>query len=179
MTWEFSEGNIFGSSVGSWKAAIRNPLTALNSIPDTAVFGQAIQHDASIELDVSSKFVVSTDPPYFDAIGYADLSDFFYIWLRKAIGSAYPDIFKTLLVPKEYDLTRDLGRREIAKRTASQNFLRRLHAAFHAFRMSVSDHAPVTVYYAFKQAEADIPFTRLARESGNAQPAQTQLFELE
>ena len=155
MTWEFSEGNVFSSSVGSWKAAIRNPLTALNSVPDTDIPGRAIQHNASDLLDRVARVVVSTDPPYFDAIGYADLSDFFYIWLRKAIGAQHADIFGTMLVPKVGDLTRDLGRREVPKGDATEGFLTRLHAAFQSIRSIVTPEVPLTVYYAFKQAESE------------------------
>ena len=101
------------------------------------------------------KSAVSIDPPYFDAIGYADLADFFYIWLRKAMGAVYPDIFATMLVPKSTDLTRDLGRREISRNVASRTFLDRLHAAFSSIRSAVHDQIPMTVYYAFKQSEVD------------------------
>jgi putative DNA methylase len=157
MTWEFSEGNVFGSSVGSWKAAVKNPLTALNSIPDTDVPATAIQHNAADIIEGESHVVVSTDPPHFDAIGYADLADFFYIWLRKAIGQQHRDIFGTMLVPKDGDLTRDLGRKEVSKDDATESFLARLHAAFQAIRAIVSPQVPLTVYYAFKQAESEAP----------------------
>lgn len=155
MTWEFSEGNPLGNSVGSWTAAIKNPLTALSSIPDTSVSGQAVQHDAAAAKSIVQKSAISMDPPYFDAIGYADLADFFYIWLRKAIGAVHPDIFGTMLVPKSNDLTRDLGRREVSKKVASRQFLDRLHASFSAIRNVVDDRIPMTVYYAFKQAEVE------------------------
>jgi putative DNA methylase len=157
MVWEFSEGNVLGGSVGSWDAAVRNPLTALNSIPSSEDVGEAIQHDASSQLGRGGKYAISTDPPYFDAIGYADLSDFFYIWLRKAMGSVHRDIFGTLLVPKETDLTCNLGRRSIPKQKATQQFLDRLHAAFVVIHDAARDDIPVTVYYAFKQAEVDAP----------------------
>ncbi|MBI3325238.1 MAG: DUF1156 domain-containing protein [Nitrospinae bacterium] len=155
MVWEFSEGNILGDSVGSWKTAVKNPLTALNSIPTSGLVGEAIQHNASSPWERGGGPVISTDPPYFDAIGYADLSDFFYIWLRKAMGSVHRDIFGTMLVPKTADLTCDLGRKNIPKKKATQQFLDRLHAAFEAIRNTASDHIPVTVYYAFKQAEVE------------------------
>jgi putative DNA methylase len=154
MTWEFSEGNPFGSSVGSWRAAVKNPITALNSIPATDVPGSAIQWNASEAGAAIPRSAISIDPPYFDAIGYADLSDFFYIWLRKAVGSVHQDIFGTMLVPKESDLTRDLGRREVSKKVASRQFLDRLQSAFSQIRSSASDDVPTTVYYAFKQSEA-------------------------
>ena len=155
MTWEFSEGNFFGTSVGSWKAAIKNPLTALNSVPSSTAEAKAIQHDASGAWEQGKGFVISTDPPYFDAIGYADLSDFFYIWLRRALSSAHRDIFSTMLVPKSGDLTRDLGRTEVPKKVASRTFLETLQEAFKSIHDASSDAVPITVYYAFKQAEVD------------------------
>ena len=80
MVWEFSEGNVLGASVGSWSAALRNPLTALNCLPASKVEGTARQADAASATMAMQDVAISTDPPYFDAIGYADLSDFFYIW---------------------------------------------------------------------------------------------------
>ncbi len=153
MVWEFSEGNILGNSVGSWKAAIKNPLTALKSIPPLKQGGIAFQNDASQSWGKKGSYVISTDPPYFDAIGYADLSDFFYIWLRRAMRSVHEDIFSTMLVPKTTDLTRDLGRKEVKKNAATENFLTRLKTAFEKMREAANPSVPITVYYAFKQAE--------------------------
>lgn len=155
MVWEFSEGNVLGASVGGWKTAVKNPLTALKSIPASSVVGESVQHDASSRWEREGEYVISTDPPYFDAIGYADLSDFFYVWLRRAMGSIFPDIFGTVLVPKEADLTCDLGRKSIPKQKSTKQFLDRLHAAFEAIRKAASLDIPVTVYYAFKQAEVE------------------------
>jgi putative DNA methylase len=159
MTWEFSEGNVLGNSVGSWKAAVRNPLTALNSVPASRLGGEAVQHDACVPWEKGGGYAISTDPPYFDAIGYADLSDFFYIWLRKAIGQVHPEIFGTILVPKAADLTSDLGRSNIPKKQATEQFLERLQRAFKVIYDSANDRIPVTVYYAFKQAEVQTPDT--------------------
>lgn len=153
MVWEFSEGNIFGRSVGSWNAAVKNPLTALNSVPASSVCGEAIQHDASQRMNETGNMVISTDPPYFDAIGYADLSDFFYIWLRKALAKVHTDIFNTLLVPKNMDLTNDLGKKHISKNAATKSFLNKLNASFKTIRDGANDNIPVTIYYAFQQKE--------------------------
>ena len=154
MVWEFSEGNLLGSSVGSWKAAIKNPLTALNCFPISAATGKAFQADAASDTPCPSGVVISTDPPYFDAIGYADLSDFFYIWLRRAMGSVHPDIFGTLLVPKDGDLTANLGRSDIPRSVATQQFLDKLGLAFQNIYSMASEDVPVTIYYAFKQTDA-------------------------
>lgn len=154
MVWEFSEGNILGSSVGSWNAAIRNPLTALKCLPEGGQVGKAVQANAS-ENDLGvTDAVISTDPPYFDAIGYADLSDFFYIWLRRAVGEAHQDLFGTLLAPKEEDLSAALGRNDVSRQLATEQFLERLSAAFRKMHDASSENIPVTIYYAFKQSES-------------------------
>lgn len=154
MVWEFSEGNILGNSVGSWNAAIRNPLTALKCLPTAGAIGRAIQSDAAEnELGIKN-VVISTDPPYFDAIGYADLSDFFYIWLRRAVGETHKDLFGTLLAPKEADLSAALGRNDVSRQAATKQFLDRLSLVFNRIHEAASDEIPVTIYYAFKQAES-------------------------
>lgn len=156
MVWEFSEGNLLGSSVGSWKAALRNPLTALNCIPTAPTNVRAQQGDAAEDPRPEKSLVVSTDPPYFDAIGYADLSDFFYIWLRRAMSNVHSDIFGTLLVPKAGDLTRNLGRSDVPRKVANAEFLERLYRAFENIRSCASDDVPVTIYYAFKQSDSGV-----------------------
>jgi putative DNA methylase len=154
MVWEFSEGNILGNSVGSWNAAIKNPLTALKCLPEGGDTGKAVQANAS-ENDLGiTDAVISTDPPYFDAIGYADLSDFFYIWLRRAVGEVHKDLFGTLLAPKEEDLSAALGRNDVSRQLATKQFLERLSAAFKKIHDASSESIPVTIYYAFKQAES-------------------------
>ena len=80
MVWEFSEGNVFAGSVGSWSAALKNLLTAFHVLPIQVIPGKAMQLDASREFITEGAPIVSTDPPYFDNIGYADLSDFYYVW---------------------------------------------------------------------------------------------------
>ncbi len=153
MVWEFSEGNVLGSSVGSWSAAIRNPLTVLGCLP-TDGRGRAVQSDAASGDIAPANAVISTDPPYFDAIGYADLSDFFYIWLRRALKDTHKDLFGTLLVPKTEDLTADLGRQHVPRSQATAQFLERLSASFQRIHAAASESVPVTIYYAFKQADS-------------------------
>ena len=153
MVWEFSEGNIFGESVGSWSAALKNPLTAFNVLPKLSPPGKAQQLDASSEIALQVAPLVSTDPPYFDNIGYADLSDFAYIWLRRALGKIYPDIFKTLLVPKRQELIAAphlFGGDQLA---AENHFLEGLQKAFRLLSEKADPSYPVTVYYAFRQTE--------------------------
>jgi len=95
------------------------------------------------------------EDPYYDNIGYADLSDFFYVWLRRSLGRIYPDLFSTMLVPKAKELVATPYRFDGSKQKAQQFFEHGLGQAFAAVRTEACPDYPVTVYYAFKQAEAE------------------------
>jgi len=99
--------------------------------------------------------LISTDPPYYDNIGYADLSDFFYVWLRRSLGKIYPSLFSTLLVPKARELIATPYRFEGSKQKAQQFFEQGLGKAFASIRAAGHPDYPATVYYAFKQAESE------------------------
>jgi len=98
--------------------------------------------------------LVSTDPPYYDNIGYADLSDFFYVWMRRSLGTVYPSIFGTLLVPKSAELVATPYRFGGSKQKAREFFEEGLGNAFLRMRERANPEYPITVYYAFKQTEA-------------------------
>jgi len=100
-------------------------------------------------------FLVSTDPPYYDNIGYAALSDFFYVWLRRTIGDLYPDLFGTILVPKEPELVAAPERFDGDKHKAREHFEQGFKRAFAALRQKMDPRFPLTVYYAFKQDDLD------------------------
>ena len=114
MMWDFAENNVFGMAAGDYAISLGNMIKALEKLPATAD-GHAAQDDAQSQT-VSSNKVISTDPPYYDNIGYADLSDFFYVWLRRALKDVHPQIFSTLAVPKTEELVatpyRHGGRKE-------------------------------------------------------------------
>src|SRR5260370_36632167 len=93
----------------------------------------------------------STDPPYFDNIGYADLSDFFYIWLRRVLLKVYPDIFRTILVPKDDEIISDPSRHAGDRSTAREFFYERLGRVFRVMHDAASNDYPATIFYAFKQ----------------------------
>ncbi len=99
--------------------------------------------------------LISTDPPYYDNIGYADLADFFYVWLRRSLHSVYPDLFKTMLVPKAQELVATPYRFEGDKHRAQAFFEKGLGEAFEHMRIAQHPDYPLTVYYAFKQTEAE------------------------
>ena len=150
MTWDFAEGNPFSESSGNWMNNVEWGAKAVQALPARAS-GIANQSDASSQ-DISTGKVVSTDPPYYDNIGYADLSDFFYVWLRRSLKSVFPDLFATLAVPKAEELVATPYRHG-SKEQAETFFLHGMTQAMH--RLSVQAHAgfPLTIYYAFKQAE--------------------------
>ncbi|MCT7967444.1 DUF1156 domain-containing protein [Laspinema sp. D1] len=155
MVWDYAECCIFSQSSGNWMACID---WVWKVIEKSTIFleGKVLQHDATVihENDSPPK-IVSTDPPYYDNIGYADLSDFFYVWLRRSLLAIYPDICSTLLVPKIQELIASPYRFDGSKKKAQAFFEEGLGQAFK--RMHDISHAsyPLTIYYAFKQAETE------------------------
>ncbi|HCF3691194.1 DUF1156 domain-containing protein [Burkholderia multivorans] len=150
MVWDFAESNPFADAGGSLGAAIDKGAMAVRDLPKDGT-GHANQADAQTQR-LSKGKLVSTDPPYYDNIGYADLSDFFYVWLRRSLKPVYPNLFATVAVPKAEELVatpyRHGGREQAEKffldgmTEALHNLAKQAHAAF-----------PVTIYYAFKQSE--------------------------
>jgi len=118
--------------------------------------GHVKQLDATVTDNLPADFIVSTDPPYYDNIGYADLSDFFYVWLRRSLNRIYPDLFKTMLVPKAQELVATPYRFGGSKSKAQEFFETGLGKAFERMREVQHPDYPLTVYYAFKQAESEV-----------------------
>ena len=152
MVWDFAEGNPFSGSSGSWMNNVEWGAKAVANMPGTMV-GSARQVDATAQF-VSSGKVISTDPPYYDNIGYADLSDFFYVWLRRSLKPVFPDLFATLTVPKAEELVATPYRHG-SKEKAEAFFLDGMTLAMHRLAEQSHPAFPVTIYYAFKQAEND------------------------
>lgn len=146
MVWEFSEGNVFSTSVGSWQSAIANVLSSFSVFPQSSAPAHAQQADATAS-PVISDAVISTDPPYFDNIGYGYLSDFFYVWFRRNLHPYYPELFSTLLAPKQNEIVK-------AEDTEEEEFIQKLTSAFSIIYRNAVPIAPISVYYAFKQTES-------------------------
>ncbi len=153
MTWDFAESNPLGGASGNYRGAVDLVAKALLVGSLTAVYGHAAQDDAAAQV-VSTDKVVSTDPPYYDNIGYADLSDFFYVWLRRSLRAVFPDLFATLAVPKAEELVATPYRHG-SKEKAETFFLGGMTQAMHRLAEQSHPAFPVTIYYAFKQAESD------------------------
>lgn len=150
MAWDFAESNPFADAGGSLDAAIDKGVMAVRHLPKTGR-GYAKQADAQTQV-LSSNKLVSTDPPYYDNIGYADLSDFFYVWLRKSLKSVYPRLYATLAVPKAEELVATPYRHG-SKGKAEAFFLEGMTRAMHNLAEQAHQAFPVTIYYAFKQSE--------------------------
>ncbi|MCK6431026.1 MAG: hypothetical protein L6Q72_18365, partial [Burkholderiaceae bacterium] len=153
MIWDFAEANPFSTSCGNWEGACLEWVTkALEALPRSAP-GTALQGDAASQA-VSTDKLVSTDPPYYDNVGYADLSDFFYVWLRRSLRPVFPDLFGTVAVPKAEELVATPYRHG-SKEKAEAFFLHGMTRAVHRLAEQAHPAFPVTIYYAFKQSESD------------------------
>lgn len=151
MTWDFGEANPFADSSGSvGKISEAVAKVLLMALPGSAS-GNATQADAQGQ-SISATKVVSTDPPYYDNIGYADLSDFFYVWLRKNLRQIYPGLYATLAVPKAEELVAT-AHRHGSREKAEGFFLDGMTRAMHNLAEKAHPAFPVTIYYAFKQSE--------------------------
>ena len=151
MVWDYAEANPFSDSSGNLQLGVEQAAKMLQHL-GRGTLGLSMQADATSQTSSAGK-VVSTDPPYYDNIGYADLSDFFYVWLRRPQRSVFPDLFATLAVPKAEELVATPYRHG-NKQKAEKFFLDGMTLAMR--RLSEQTHLafPVTIYYAFKQSES-------------------------
>lgn len=153
MTWDFGEANPFFGSTGGLIESVTRVSAAIDRLPQSVTPGQAEQADAT-EVTVLGA-AVSTDPPYYDNIGYADLSDFFYVWLRRSLARFYPEETSTLLTPKVPELVATPYRFGGSKAKAENHFETGFVTTFTRIREEHAPGVPLTVFYAFKQAESD------------------------
>jgi putative DNA methylase len=155
MVWSFAETNPFSGSGGNFDSNHGFVVKALAGVPTQGLVGQASQADAVSSIAAREQLVVSTDPPYYDNIGYSDLSDFFYVWLRRSLRKIYPRILGTVLTPKVEELIASPYRHEGSRERAQHFFEKGLGTAFENMRRQHSTEIPLTVYYAFKQSESE------------------------
>jgi putative DNA methylase len=153
MAWDFAEANPFSGSSGSWEGSLEwIPLCLERSIGG---IGISKQNDAAKPPVVSQSPLISTDPPYYSSITYADFSDYFYGTLRHALRAVYPDLFATMATPKNDEAVAAWHRFDGDRERAGNHFTERLGAAFHQIATAASSDSPITIYYAFKQQELD------------------------
>lgn len=150
MTWDFAEPNPFSESTGNFMGGVGWANDVLKRL-DSSIQAVVLQHDAATQ-DISLNKVISTDPPYYDNIGYADLSDFFYIWMRRSLRNIYPELFSTMAVPKAEELVATPYRHG-SKEKAETFFLEGMTKAMQNMADKGHPAFPVSIYYAFKQAE--------------------------
>ena len=150
MTWDYAEGNPFSDSTGNWQSMVEwvsKVIENSSATPDS----YCINRDAQNQI-ISQYKIVSTDPPYYDNIGYADLSDFFYVWLRRSLKQIFPSLFTTMAVPKAGELVASAYRHG-SKQAAESFFMDGMTKALQNLAALAHPAFPVTIYYAFKQSE--------------------------
>jgi putative DNA methylase len=154
MVWDYPESNPFAGAGGDWNGAVRDGSKVLSTLGDgpTGCAEQLAAQDSGRPNKLAS--VISTDPPYYDNICYADLSDFFYVWLRRSLMSALPGLYATLAVPKAEELVAS-PQRHGGKEQAEAFFLDGMTGAIHRMVEQAHSAFPVTIYYAFKQSETE------------------------
>lgn len=151
MTWEFAEGNPFSESTGNFYDGVELTAKAIEPLGQGTP-GRAEQGDARA-LPTDGAAVVTTDPPYFDNVPYADLSDLFYVWLRRALQPILPELLSTVLVPKADELVADPSRHS-SKDAAERYFLDGMREVIARLRQRALPEVPVSIFYAFKQSES-------------------------
>ena len=154
MMWNYAEANPFSQSSKNFLSAVNLTAEAVESIEINSS-GLIRNLDAAKTLDFEGiKPLISTDPPYYDNIGYADLSDFFYVWLRLMVSKYYPDLFSTMLTPKNQELVANPFRFS-SKDEAKKFFTEGINRAFVSMKNKMDPAYPLTIYYAFKQSEIE------------------------
>ena len=154
MTWDYAENNPICDSSGSMSNMLEWVIKVLHGLPLNSKQGTVRQFDAQSDNGMRG-IMVSTDPPYYDNIGYADLSDFFYVWLRQSLRGTYPKLFSTMLVPKHEELVATPYRENRGKRGARDFFEEGMFSTFKKVYEYAREDVPVTIYYAFKQSETE------------------------
>jgi putative DNA methylase len=153
MVWDYAEANPFSVSGGNLGKQVDYVCEALLMAATASGIGRSEQADAATQ-SMNGNRVISTDPPYYDNIGYADLSDFFYVWLRRSLKPLFPDLFATLTVPKTEELVAT-AERHGGRDQAEKFFLDGMTETMRRLAKHTHPAFPVTIYYAFKQSETD------------------------
>ena len=152
MIWAYAEANPFSDSSGNFLAQVDYLTKALSRVPAKGI-AQVSQLDARVARHIGESVIVCTDPPYYDNIPYADLSDFFYVWLRRCLRDIHPDLFGTILVPRAHELIAEPARHDGDRTSAANFFEGGLRQSFERIVADQKIEYPFTVFYAFKQAE--------------------------
>ena len=152
MSWDFAELNTLLRGTGSFAGAVQWTAEAIETLGFGGSTGSVTNIDAAKNSYPVRPVLISTDPPYYDNIGYADLSDFFYVWLRSSVASIWPDLFRRITTPKDEELVATPPRHG-GKQQAELFFMAGMGRALSAICKAATDGDPLAIYYAFKQSE--------------------------
>ena len=150
MMWDYPESNAFSTQTQNWTAQIEWVAKAVDHTPAESNPGKTLQADASTTVHANDAPIIVTDPPYYDNIQYADLSDFFYVWLRPILRDTYPELFAGMLTPKMEEMIA-APRFEDSK----QHFEEGLNKTLRLIRQRCTDDYPSSIFYAYKQQEEE------------------------
>jgi putative DNA methylase len=153
MTWDFAEANPFSGRGGSWDLCLDKVQMAVGALPCPPVAGAVVQRDAAALVASSRSVALSTDPPYYDAVPYSDISDFFYVWLRRNVGEIWPDECATLLTPKSEEMVADSQRFGSAA-AAQEHFESGIAEVMQRAAVVQRADTPAAIYYAYKATES-------------------------
>ena len=148
IMWDFSEVNPF-SNITGWMAQVELIAKVVDYLPSTTNIGEVYQADAAATSYATKSPVIITDPPYYDNMGYADLSDFFYVWLRPLLRDIYPELFAGMSTPKNEEIVANNRRFENSR----DRFRELFHKTLQRIRVHCSDQFPTSIFYAYKQQE--------------------------
>lgn len=154
MTWDYAEGNPFSNSSGCFGNMLEWVYKCIGNFPSAQSEAEVSQADAQSDCGLRN-IMISTDPPYYDNIGYADLSDFFYVWMRQSLKDTYPELFSTMLVPKVEELIATPYRHDGSVENAKSFFEDGMLSACKQMYRYAREDVPVTIYYAYKQSDSD------------------------
>ena len=153
MVWDYAECNVFSNSSGSYRNLLELLVKGFELLGNGQC-GKASQFDAQSNCGMKN-IMISTDPPYYDNIGYADLSDFFYVWMRQSLKDTYPELFSTMLVPKAEELIATPYRHDGSAEKAKSFFEEGMLSSCKQMYLYAREDIPVTIYYAYKQSDSD------------------------
>jgi putative DNA methylase len=151
MVWDYAESNTFSGMAGDFEVSLKNMMRVLDELRP-AQAGEIYQINAPANSYPVRPVAISTDPPYYDNIGYADLSDFFYVWLKRSLNGVWPSLFRRIQTPKEEELVATPYRHG-GKDAAEAHFMEGMGRALTAMRNASAGDIPLAIYYAFKQSE--------------------------
>ena len=151
MVWDFAEANPFSASTQNWMGNVQWVSEVVQRLPKSVNRGEVRQADAAVTIHADKGPVIVTDPPYYDNIDYADLSDYFYVWLRPLLRNIHPELFAGILTPKDEEMTAISSRFDDPR----QRFEELLSQTLQLIRERCSPEFPSSIFYAYKQQEEE------------------------